>query len=889
MWGNVEKLEVIKMRANRFPLASLSLAVLAAISAQPTLAQQEDEQLMEEVVATGTRLKGSATAVMQERKEQAFVADIMGAEQIARTGDSDAAGALRRVTGLTLVDGKFIYVRGLGERYSSTQLNGATVPSPDPTRSVIPLDLFPSDIIESLSVQKSYSPSMPAHFGGGNVNIRLKTIPSDFLFNVSAKVGGNSENFDDGLTYNGGGKDWQGRDDGTRAAPASIQQLWDNRTFLNDISIEENRKLAVDLNRDFDARKKSIGPDTGFNVALGDNFESDSGDWRYGFLTTVGYTNEWDVKEKFEGQDFRKEGDGYVLVRGFDEVQSTEHSVKWSGMLNLGLDFKRQHRIDISSLILHDTEDKIEEKFGNTNNALLSDGIRVRDVEVIYEERELVTNQIKGMHTFPDLWFAGLDWQYSKSCSNRYAPGNVETRFFIEDANKDGKFSVENEIALRRGNTASRYNFQRLQDEVENYGFNLSLPISLDKWEIELKSGANFIKKERNASNRRFDLNTLAITGADLKGRNVSDILTDSVLQNSPLTDRILRDTTIAGDDYQSAQVIDAYYVEGDFFFDNQWRFSGGVRWEDYKQATFGFNPRTGQFDDVNNRQELLEKVVNEDDFYPALAMTYTIDPEMQLRLSYGETVVRPDLREIARSTFLDPLTGDPVRGTPGLKTTAIKNYDARWEWYMDSGDNLSVGLFYKDMQNPIESVQSPGQDGPPLIVMANATEGSVYGVELEFLKGLEFLGGVGNNLFVSGNVTLSDSEITLNTKNIVAQTGVSTAITHAERRLTGHSKYVVNLQLGYDSDNGNHSASVVYNVFGDRIILPGIDGFEDTYEQPFHSLDVVYTYYPDFNSQVKLKLQNILDQKKKLEFDNQLRRSETKGIGFTLSYKYEF
>ena len=141
------------------------------------------------MVTTGSRLQGSAAAVVQERKEQAFVADIMGAEQISRTGDSDAAAALRRVTGLTLVDGKFIYVRGLGERYSSTQLNGMSVPSPDPTRAVIPLDLFPADIIESLAVQKSYSASMPANFGGGNVDIRLKSAPSEEVFNASVKVG----------------------------------------------------------------------------------------------------------------------------------------------------------------------------------------------------------------------------------------------------------------------------------------------------------------------------------------------------------------------------------------------------------------------------------------------------------------------------------------------------------------------------------------------------------------------------------------------------------------------------------------------------------------------------------------------------------------------------
>ena len=218
---------------NKFRVTPVTLAVLASLTLSQIAIGQEGQEnpnegdVLDEVVTTGTRLKGTATAVIEERKNQAFVADILGAEQISRTGDSDAASALRRVTGLTLVDGKFIYVRGLGERYSSTQLNGAAVPSPDPTRNVIPLDLFPSDIIESLSVQKAFSPSMPASFGGGNVNIRLKTIPENFLFNVSGNVGYNTENSGDAFSYNGGSQDWLGRYDGTRAVPYSMQTRWD--------------------------------------------------------------------------------------------------------------------------------------------------------------------------------------------------------------------------------------------------------------------------------------------------------------------------------------------------------------------------------------------------------------------------------------------------------------------------------------------------------------------------------------------------------------------------------------------------------------------------------------------------------------------------------------
>jgi TonB-dependent receptor len=877
---------------SRFPLKSLTLAVIGGLSLQSAVAfaqEADEDKVLEEVVATGTRLKGTATAVLQERKNQAFVADILGAEQISRTGDSDAASALRRVTGLTLVDGKFIYVRGLGERYSSTQLNGAAVPSPDPTRSVIPLDLFPSDIIESLSVQKSFSPSMPAAFGGGNVDIRLKTIPTDFVFNVTGKIGGNSDNFDDAYQYNGGDNDWHGKDDGTRAAPQGIVDLWESKAFLDNVSSTEARDLLKTLNRDYDPKLESVDPDFGMNMTVGNRFDYND-DIRYGFLLSTGYNNTWQVADEFIGEDPQRNGDEISLVRFFDEVQTTEHSVKWSGLANFGIDYKRNHRIDFSTIVLNDTRDQIRDSIGNSNNIQLVDGQRIRDIEVIYEERKMFTNQVKGTHTFTDLNFLGFDWRYSLGRSLRRAPGNFEARFILEDENGDGLFDTENESSLTNATTAARYQFQTLHDRVENYGWNMTYPVTLDKWEIELKTGADFVSKSRTAENRRFDVNTRGFADSSiLEGYEVSDILSNDVLDSATLNSTpLLSDTTIAGDDYVAAQKIDGYYIEGDFFFDNTWRFSGGLRWEDFRQAVVPFDPKTNQID-LSDEADRSQLAFNEDDVYLSLAATYTINEEMQLRVSYGETVVRPDLREVSSSTYIDPLTDFPVGGTPGLKTTAIKNYDARWEWYIDNGDNLSVGVFYKDMDAPIESVQSPSQDGPPLVRIANAETGELYGVEVEFLKGLGFIGKTGEDFFLSGNLTLSDSEIVLDRQNIVEQTGVSASITNLERRLTGHSKYVANVQLGFDAPNGNHSASLVYNVFGDRILIPGIDGFDDNYESPFHSLDAVYTYYPDFNSTVKFKVQNLLDESKEIEFENVLFRSETRGISFNLSYKRDF
>lgn len=878
---------------SRFPLKILTLAILGGLSLQATVAsaqETDEEQVIEEVVATGTRLKGTATAVLQERKNQAFVADILGAEQISRTGDSDAAAALRRVTGLTLVDGKFIYVRGLGERYSSTTLNGAAVPSPDPTRSVIPLDLFPADIIESLSVQKSFSPSMGAAFGGGNVDIRLKTIPTDFVFNVTGKVGGNSDNFSDAYQYNGGSDDWYGKDDGTRAAPQGIVDLWKSKQFLDNVTPTEARDLLKTLNRDYDPKLQRVDPDFGLNMTLGNRFDYNQ-DIRYGFLLSTGYDNSWEISDEFIGEDPQRSGDDITLVRFFDDVQTTEHSIKWSGLANFGIDYNRNHRIDISSIALNDTRDQIRDKVGNSNNIQLVDDQRIRDLEVIYEERKMFTNQIKGTHTFTDLGFLGFDWRYSLGRSLRKAPGNVSARFILQDLNGDGQFDKQTESTLTNATTAARYQFQTLHDRVEDYGWNTNYPLSLAKWEIELKAGADFITKSRTAENRRFDVNTRGLVDSSvLLGFQLNDILANDILDNATLNSTpLLSDTTIAGDDYVAAQKVDAYYFAGDFFFNNKWRISGGLRWEDFRQAVVPFDPKSNQID-LSAEASRSQLAFQEDDVYVALATTYIIDEQMQVRVGYGETVVRPDLRELSSSTYIDPLTDFPIAGTPGLRTTAIKNYDARWEWYLEDGDNLSVGIFYKDMTAPIESVQSPSQDGPPLVRIANAETGELYGVEVEFLKGLGFINkDFGENFFLSGNLTLSDSEIVLDRQNIVDQTGVSASITNLKRRLTGHSKYVANLQLGFDAPNGNQSASLVYNVFGDRILIPGIDGFDDNYEAPFHSLDVVYTYYPDFNSTVKLKVQNLLDESKELQFENVLFRSQSKGIGFNLSYKREF
>jgi len=873
---------------------AISFALFTGLSAVSFAAESgsntEDEKEIEEVVVTGSRLQGSAQAVLDERKDQAFVADILGAEQISRTGDSDAASALRRVTGLTLVDGKYIYIRGLGERYSSTLLNGSSVPSPDPTRSVLPLDLFPASIIESLNVQKSYSPELPAHFAGGNVDIRTKSIPSEKVFKIGGKLGFNFDN-QSSPWYNGGSDDNSGSDDGTRAISQLLQMTLANGG-INNLSNQESIDIVSSLNRDFDAKEQSTDPDYGFNATYGDKIDFDN-DSRFGFLTSVSYKNEWSVGNERNVNNLAKSG-GEIRINEFADGQSTEHQIKISGMINIGFDYNQDHHLELNNIYLSDTKDRLRDRqFENTNTINEADESR-RKVDVLYEERELISHQLKGRHNFPDWYNLGVDWHVSKSNTERDAPGAFETTFRIDRA--DG--ATTSQIARDIDTT---YGFQKLEDDVTNYGINISLPLYMDNWNVELKAGADFVEKNRDSESIGIVLQTFSIPSQYLAGDDYSQILSDANLSQSDYAIR-LDDATSNGDKYKAATLIDAYYFLADFDLNTNWRLTGGIRYEDFRQVSVPFQPHSNFF--AGDTESVANLPLLEDAFFPSLAATYIVDSEMQFRLNYSETTIRPDFRDISTSFYIDPLTEFLVRGSTSLKSSAVQNVDLRWEWYLETGENLSVAVFWKDIENPIEQIELPSAtEGAPQLLTANASDGQLYGVEVEFLKDLSFISEAFSNYFITGNVTYSDSEVNICSsagateclfeeqlrEALNTQESVTSVITNNNRRLIGHSEWVANLQFGWDALNNEHSATLVYNVFGPRIIVPGVSGFEDAEEQSFHSLDFIYTWYPTYDTTVKVLLKNMLDEEKIIEQEGVDILSETVGTELSVSFGMNF
>lgn len=889
------------MKTNpNFRPSTLSLAVATALllssTASAQVANNSDKEEKKdpdffpiEAISVVGRLHTSASEALEERREQIAVADIMGASQIARTGDSSAASALRRITGLTLKDGKFIYVRGLGERYSSTSLNGAIVPSPDPTRNVVPLDMFPASIIESLSVQKSATAQMPAAFGGGHVDIRTKSTAPQPFAKLTIASSFNTNNSDDALSYNGA-TNWQGSDDGVRALPTKIEQVINQYGGISPIDIVTgsqgtvdfnsakvlNRSLALDMHRDMSLTTKSTKPGISSNIALGNSW--DVGDEsEFGLVGAVSYKQ---VEKNFRKTDIELDGDeSQAQVENDKRYQGTDSKVQVSGMLNMSFELNDNHKVESFSTYLSDTSDKASVAIEETIDTLGEpNALQVYDIN--FQQRTLTSNQLKGEHFLEDWWDVELRWQYTQARSARRAPSETSYTYNVLLNDND-------EILSRRLNTqdAPKYVFSQLDDDTTNYGVKLTLPLTVDDVFVKLNGGYQYFERTRTSYATRlgFDIGlSPSDPQGDILGQEFSQILSDANLSGNVL-DFELKDASTDTEDYIAAELNDAAFMSVDLDFQDVWRFYAGVRYEDFRRVTLPLDPQ-GDISDEGGRYALTDYVVSEDGFFPSMSLTWKDSDDTQWRVAVSKTIVRPDLREVSPVRFQDPVTGFDFFGNPELESSDIINVDARWEWYSEKGNNVSIGTFYKDIEAPIEPIQRISEAGRQL-KFYNADSGKIYGVETEFLQTLDFLGDDGSlweKFFVSANLTLSDSEINIAPSGEIDPTNTT-------RRMTGHSAWVTNVQLSFDTDDDKHSATIVYNVFGERIAYGGRGGLDDVYEQPFHSLDFSYNFFPTEQLSLKFKAKNLLGELSQYEQQGQRVYDYDPGSQFDLQLSYKF
>ena len=894
---------------------------------EPAAPLVEEDDAFEELIVTG-RFIDSSQQLVNERMNDAFATDLLGSETISRLGDSTVAAALRRVPGLTLVQDKFVYIRGLGERYSQTTLNGAYIPSPDLTRNVIPLNVFPTSVVESLKVQKSYSPSLSANFGGGAVDIRTKGIPDDFTVKFEFGLGVNSENPSKVLTYPGGGDDSLGTDDGFRALPSEVLAgVVEYQGFPNTNTIHRflrgqdptaslfgaqtiNRNLAIALNRDIGVEETSSDPDYKFRGSIGNNFLIGT-DWEAGFNVGGSYETDWRwrrtrtaaVSNPAEQNGTREE---------------TTRSINIASTLNLGLKFTEDHEVATTTLFLRNTDDEMEVFDFFNENSRKSDGQGFRDYRFEYEERNMVTNQITGTHYLGEAtrdkfqfldsmlgWLpteARLEWFYSDSNAQTEIPNRVIVSSETDTDRDTGAVLADRVV---RSSSAAQYRFTDLDDEVENYGWKGLVPLEFGRNYVEIAGGYDHAQKARKFEQAEFSIGFLTVADSAVLQGSLDSVFSDENIlarpTDNPLTARDESEEYIHDfqfdrqgsntNSYLAATMTDSAWGSVDWTWNDTWRVALGARWEDYRQAAVQWNPFGFSLDDPqvdidpnDPNFDVNEITFAKDAVYPSAGITYIGDfwaETFQLRFGYSETAVRPDLRELTGSSYIDPITGDLVRGNPGVVPSDVENIDLRAEWFFGNGDNLTVTLFKKDIENPIEFFEIPASDTTIAREVVNASSATVEGVEIEALKELAFLGGFFDTLFVQGNVTFQDSELVAGPNANVPTSPV--------RQLSGASDYVVNVMLGFDSPDSKHTASLIFNVFGERLFVAGRNGAPDGFEQPFESLDFTYFWYPTDKITFKAKAQNVLGSTIDIERADVVVFEEDPGTTFSLALQWGF
>lgn len=845
-------------------LVALSLCPASAAFAQTPPASEpppdEPATALSEVAVEETYVpeEGGQFDAVQLRRESAQVLDVLSYEQIARAGDSDAAVALRRVTGLSLVDDRFIYVRGLGERYSAALLNGAQIPSPDPTRRVVPMDLFPTALLSGIEVNKSYNPSLPGEFGGGTVNLTTRGVPAARLFKVDLGAGyADGTTGRDGWRSATGDRDWLGRDDGLRAPPPGVLVRPLPPRGSSDLAALGRAVMA----KPFGVSRKRVGPDSNASLSFGDAFGDEA--LRVGFIGAARWSQGWDLRDE-ERAEYSISADGSLNKNQDYLRERTERSIDSSLFFSTGVDIGSGHHVDATVMRLAQTlqTDRVD-------TGLRSSGSDERATTSEWVENVLTSRQLGGKHLFAATGDLALQWQYTDSNASRNLPFARRSTY---SQTVDGDYVYTSSFP-------AQMRWEMMNDDVEEARLGLSFPIALgEASSLTLSAGGSHLRRERDSEIWRVSVRHL--TRLPSVATPIDDILNPGAIDAGHLE---LISASQPTDFYQAEQSLDAAYLRADLVL-GAFRADLGVRREDNDQRVVTQDPfLAGAIPTIAH--------LDGTDTLPSGTLTWSHSENAQLRLSYNRTLARPEFRELSRSPYTDPLLDITVLGNPDLVPTRITSYDLRWEYYFIGSDSLSVALFRKEFDDPIELVRTPASG--ELLELRNADTAFVRGIEFEIGTNLGYFGDAGwvpeairnglpwYDLTLSLNHARIDSEVDLG-----AGVGIQTS---ARRALQGQSPYLTNLALTWFDPNAVHEATLLYNVAGKRISKVGLQGVPDEYEQPFDQFDFTWSRTFAENWKLRLRLRNLLDPKVEYTQGDEISRRYRKGreIAVNLEWSY--
>lgn len=773
-----------------------------------------------EVVVTATRTKNTENALLTIQKKSVTVLDGISSESISKAGDSDAAGALQRVPGVSVEGGKYVYVRGLGDRYTKTTFNGMEIPGLDPDRNTVQMDVFPTNLVDNIIVYKTFSPDLTGDFTGGIVDISTKAFPDTRTLNVSMKFGYNviTTFNNDFFLYKGGKTDWLGFDDGTRKLPFSY-----DTEISNLMEVTRNPELTEytkALPKTLQIQKRNNFLNQSYSVSYGDqkNFKGKS----LGFNIGLTYRNNYQYYDKAEFGEYKhntdltsNELDDQDFERSVGAIAS--NNVLWSGLLGGAFKLK-EHKFTLQLFHTQNGESAASSRsiYDNFNNFNYVSNI------LTYTQRSITNILATGKHHFDKL---DVEWKNSISLSNIEDPDLREMKF-----NVNGTDTVLNPSS---GSVATR----KYRDMSEfNENFRLDLTHEFKQWSgltSKLKFGVYDTYKTRDFETYTVTLNN---DGEHIQGG--ADWL---LLDENIWTPENRDGTYIYGDQdlantYQSSMNILAVYAMNELPISKAFNIIYGLRVEKADiwftgQKQQVINPETDKFENGH--------VMNDIDFMPSVNMIYNVVENMNLRLSYSRTVARPTFKEKSLAEIKDFISNINFIGNLDVQSTQIDNLDLRWEYFFNSGEMVSVSGFFKNFTNPIEIViydVSTPRDLTP----RNTDNAQAYGLELEVRKNFKFIHQKLEGLSVGANLTLVKaitemSQAEIDGRKTWAREGQTI---DTKREMFGQSPWMVNANLSYTNRELGLTASLVYNVQGKRLVVVGSGRRPDVYEMPFHSLN---------------------------------------------------
>lgn len=850
---------------------------------------------MEEYEVTAEVFQEQALTILQERQEGSAILEAIGSEQFRKLGVSDAADIMTKVTGTTVVDGKFAVIRGLGDRYNITLLNGAEIPTADPYRRAAQLDMIPAGMIERMVVSKTFTPDLPGGFAGGAANIVTRSFPEKFQLSGTLGLEYNTQatGNEDFLTYKGGGTDWAGFDDGIRAMPGALRGVTGSDLAAPPRVSRETPEQAAARRQQADQVQRYLNafpgyqfaptrsappPNTSGSFSVGDT--RPVGESRLGYLASVTYARKFSfyddgITAKYRNAEVDDEPyESYTDARSLTEVN-------WSGVVSLGYELSEDHEFGFNFIYNRNAEDIARRQVGERPENL--PGRVVDRSSLHWTERDLQNFQMLGRHDFPDWSEMHVDWLVSLSGTTQDEP---DQRYFNYAREPDYTGNEINNNALPEPSVPTR-NYRNLEESNLNARFDDTIKLRLlDGLETLLGVGTAVSLSGRDFLQKSFAFET-GIPAPDdpwsARGDPNTYFTPDNLRHDTEVTSRGATNY-IFPRRFQTQQFGDYEYTGSQDIFAGYFKIEQEVL--PWLRVLGGLRPESTdlQIESSSNRGNT-NSSIQQLDVLPSAGLVFTLRSNMNVRLSYSRTVARPTYREFAPYESYDPFGDEIVRGNPGLTMSSIQNYDLRWEWFPTPSGVLSASVFYKELKDPIEKVIVTFGGG--IVSFENREEATVYGAELEARHKLDVIDELLENISVGFNFSYIISEVPLTEQEKINDTN-----SPDPRQLYDQSEWILNTDVTWEHPRWGTSVTAAFNWAAPRIYLVDVGG-PDVFEHPPMVLDLSLSQKLSDHWRLRLWGKNVLNAEYERTYGEEpgerVYSRNTRGavIGMSATYEY--